>query len=74
MYISKRQNMKVGDTIAIPGYGEYELSLGDNACYGCAAENDLSLCYSLPTSYCTYPARDVERWYDLIFIKAEKRS
>ena len=65
--------MKVGDTIAIPGYGEYELSLGDNTCYGCAAENDLGLCHSLPTIYCSYPARGVERWYDLIFIKVEKR-
>lgn len=30
--------MKVGDTIAVPGYGEYKLSLGDNACAGCEAE------------------------------------
>ena len=65
--------MKVGDTIAVPGYGEYKLSLGDNTCAGCAAEDDLDLCCLLPTTYCSNPARGVERWYDLIFIKVEKR-
>lgn len=64
--------MKIGDTIAIPGYGEYKLALGPSRCSDCAAENDMDLCYALPVSYCSRPQPDVNNWYNLIFIKVEK--
>jgi len=58
--------MKVGDTIAIPGEGEFKLVLAqDNtSCNGCVADTQLSLCDKLP-ALCTLGV-------DKIWIKVEK--
>lgn len=64
--------MKVGDTIAIPGYGEYKLSLGSCMCFGCVAFSDIKLCEALPNSYCTSPRDSNGGFPDIIFLKVEK--
>ena len=64
--------MKVGDTIAIPGHGEYKLSLGSCLCFGCVAFSDIKLCEALPNSYCTHPRDSHGGFSDIIFLKVEK--
>ena len=58
--------MKVGDTIVIPGEGEFKLVLAqDNtSCQGCVADTRLSLCSKLP-NFCTFGINK-------IWIKVEK--
>ncbi len=64
--------MKVGDTITIPGYGEYKLSLGSCKCFGCVGFSDIKLCEALPDSYCTSPRDSNGNFPDIIFLKVEK--
>lgn len=64
--------MKIGDTIAIPGYGEYKLSIGTCLCFGCAGFSDIKLCEALPTSYCTQPRDSHGEFPDIVFLKVEK--
>ena len=64
--------MKVGDTIAVPGYGEFMLYEGTNMCLGCAAAHDDELCASLPTIYCTRPKIPDGAFPNVIFLRVEK--
>lgn len=64
--------MKVGDTIAIPGYGEYKLSTGTCMCFGCVAFSDTELCAAIPNSYCTSPRDSNGGFPNIIFLKVEK--
>ena len=67
--------MKVGDTVAIPGRGEFMLYEGTNLCLGCVAFSycsGIDLCEQLPTTYCTNPKDETGKWPNLIFLKVEK--
>lgn len=61
--------MKPGDSIAIPGEGEFKLVISKytkDGCIGCAARHSFKLCSKLPAD-CTFGENK-------IWIKVEKLS